>query len=690
LEASGYTGRPTDFRRLLRILDNDLRLIRPSEDQDSHENTPLGAYQLTHDYLVPSLREWLTRKQRETPKGRAELKLADLAKVWASNREVRQLPTIIEWFNIHRWTERRKWIPIERSMMLHANKYYLSRFSIVCSLLMVMFASAALLKLRSDYHRLDETASTMVKNIESFDIEGVQKRLSDIRSLGDTLKNKLLEAIRNSPEGSDKRLNYNLALLGNHKPAIDELARSLPKVDSKQISILIEALRPYRADLIELFWSQVQEQTPQGDSAGLLQIASALAKYDTDSNRWDTICEKVVGKLVQENPLVVGDWTEALKPAKKHLIPALIKVFDKGNDASTPRAVELATEILFQYVDDHKTTHELVMLSQPREFAKFFPKYEIAKQSVEKLLRHRFDPNAPVYFTMIAFPAVTQRTKQADGIELTEVFGPIAVCDRETTWRQFSPFDNDRYRNLKGLEYNKVFELDEPVVGVTWFDAVDYCNKLVEVRMGDASYQCYESAGDSNGRKANQVGLEPIDARHLERTWHPNRPGFRLLTELEWEYVARCGMDTPYCFGSSEDLLPEYGWFQVNANRQLHKVGMLRPSIGGLFDIHGNVWEWTNDWYTERSVRALRSGSFEFDASICTTGYREQGAPTVTRANRGFRIGIGPDRTQAAGTVCESIRVKFGIGQRTKVRFVMSEEHNNRFLAHPPTEPPFF
>jgi hypothetical protein len=350
---------------------------------------------LTHDYLVPSLREWLTRKQRETPKGRAELKLADLAKVWASNREVRQLPTIIEWFNIHRWTERRKWIPIERSMMLHANKYYLSRFSIVCSLLMVMFASAALLKLRSDYHRLDETASTMVKNIESFDIEGVQKRLSDIRSLGDTLKNKLLEAIRNSPEGSDKRLNYNLALLGNHKPAIDELARSLPKVDSKQISILIEALRPYRADLIELFWSQVQEQTPQGDSAGLLQIASALAKYDTDSNRWDTICEKVVGKLVQENPLVVGDWTESLKPAKKHLIPALIKVFDKGNDASTPRAVELATEILFQYVDDHKTTHELVMLSQPREFAKFFPKYEIAKQSVEKLLRQELANQLP-------------------------------------------------------------------------------------------------------------------------------------------------------------------------------------------------------------------------------------------------------------------------------------------------------
>ncbi len=118
-EASGYAGRPRDFEELVRILDHDLRLITPTEgvtggewrvegegtghdpaNAEGAESSATRYYQLTHDYLIPSLRDWLTRKQRETRRGRAELRLAERAALWNARPEDRHLPSIFEWANI--------------------------------------------------------------------------------------------------------------------------------------------------------------------------------------------------------------------------------------------------------------------------------------------------------------------------------------------------------------------------------------------------------------------------------------------------------------------------------------------------------------------------------------------------------------------------------------------------------------
>ncbi|MGB1708751.1 MAG: serine/threonine-protein kinase, partial [Rubripirellula sp.] len=110
LLASGYTNRPQDFETLIRILDSEVRLITPTDpegagDEDQFWNDSTGPegqyYQLTHDYLVHSLREWLNRKQMETRRGRAELKLAERTKTWQEKKENRNLPSTIEWLQIH-------------------------------------------------------------------------------------------------------------------------------------------------------------------------------------------------------------------------------------------------------------------------------------------------------------------------------------------------------------------------------------------------------------------------------------------------------------------------------------------------------------------------------------------------------------------------------------------------------------
>jgi len=105
LQASGYANRPRDFDDLLRILDPELRLITPTDPEGSSSegapSTPTGQhYQLTHDYLVHSLRDWLTRKQRETRRGQAELRLAERAALWNARPENRHLPSVLEWANI--------------------------------------------------------------------------------------------------------------------------------------------------------------------------------------------------------------------------------------------------------------------------------------------------------------------------------------------------------------------------------------------------------------------------------------------------------------------------------------------------------------------------------------------------------------------------------------------------------------
>ena len=106
--ASKYQDRPADLTTLLRILDQEVRLITPTEpvatsDQPTAEpDSGQQYFQLTHDYLVPSLREWLTRKQKKTRRGRAELQLADRAVLWNNKPENKQLPGMWEYLNCGR------------------------------------------------------------------------------------------------------------------------------------------------------------------------------------------------------------------------------------------------------------------------------------------------------------------------------------------------------------------------------------------------------------------------------------------------------------------------------------------------------------------------------------------------------------------------------------------------------------
>jgi serine/threonine protein kinase len=132
-DASGYAGRPKDFDDLLRILDGELRLITPTDPEGQDDADPntvqTGAryYQLTHDYQVPSLREWLVYKQRESRRGQAELRLAELTNLWERMPKRKLLPSFGEWVSIRLFTRRRQWTKQQRRMMRAAGLHLVMR-----------------------------------------------------------------------------------------------------------------------------------------------------------------------------------------------------------------------------------------------------------------------------------------------------------------------------------------------------------------------------------------------------------------------------------------------------------------------------------------------------------------------------------------------------------------------------------
>ena len=171
--------------------------------------------------------------------------------------------------------------------------------------------------------------------------------------------------------------------------------------------------------------------------------------------------------------------------------------------------------------------------------------------------------------------------------------------------------------NLRGDSLRRD-STNHPVEQVSWGDAVKFCKKLSDL---------------PEEKKAGRV--------------------YRLPTEAEWEYACRAGSKSAYSFGESSKSLGDYAWFDQNSNRQTHPVGEKKANAWGLYDMHGNVWEWCSDWYgqypkgavsdpvgtRESSNRVFRGGSwydhFEYCRSARRLGYFPSG-----RDDFGFRVAL--------------------------------------------------
>jgi formylglycine-generating enzyme required for sulfatase activity len=122
---------------------------------------------------------------------------------------------------------------------------------------------------------------------------------------------------------------------------------------------------------------------------------------------------------------------------------------------------------------------------------------------------------------------------------------------------------------------------------------------------------------------------------------------YSLPTEAQWEYACRAGTTTAYSFGDDPSSLQDYGWYEGNSGKQTHPVAQKLPNPWGLYDMHGNVWEWCQERYgkdydatrsSSAIFRVLRGGSWSYGARLCRSANRDHEAPLARNAFDGFRL----------------------------------------------------
>ena len=179
-------------------------------------------------------------------------------------------------------------------------------------------------------------------------------------------------------------------------------------------------------------------------------------------------------------------------------------------------------------------------------------------------------------------------------------------------WMGKYPVTQQQWQTLMGFNPSKFVDMQHPVEMVNWNDAQKFILRFNEL----------------------------------------NRGTFRLPTEAEWEYACRCETTTRFYSGDSERDLDRVAWYAANSDAHPHPVGKKGPNSLGLYDMHGNVFEWTADWYgpyvpdlavdpagrPEGTKRVLRGGCCLCDPQNCRAANRYAKAPDGKNFNIGFRV----------------------------------------------------
>jgi hypothetical protein len=303
--AAGYADRPAEFADLIKILDNELRMVTPVDPTAARSEGEIGPhstttnstfYQLTHDYLVPPLRRWLTRKERETRQGRAALELATITSLWRDRPEARRLPSLIEWIRIVGFTRHRTWTADQRRMMRAATYHHLTRWALGLAIAGALAYANSLVLYR-------QRAEMTLEGALNADYQMLPDYFPAIAAHA-TILRPLLEKIENDPSTSRRHREVAGILLFRDRPTPDRaqfLIERLLSAEPDELGVIASALAAHPLDANRSALEKVlHDETAQ--PAAQLRAACALAAIEpTAAARWGNVASALAEALIDEH-----------------------------------------------------------------------------------------------------------------------------------------------------------------------------------------------------------------------------------------------------------------------------------------------------------------------------------------------------------------------------------------------------
>lgn len=447
-EASGYS-QSSDFDALMDLLDKELRLITPSDREGIEQSeSPRQAYfQLSHDFLVPSLRLWLHRNQKESRQGRAELRLEEFSSIWNAKPEKQRLPSLLDGAQIVFHTRNSERSEDQRKMIRAATRHHATRLLFLAGIIFLAWMGIAELRGRA-------RSGPLVQQLRTASMEHVSNILpateSDRRWIREDLRRLALNE-DGDPEGA---LRARLALANEDPGHASQLRDYLPSAKTREIPVICRRLTDCGIDFVHTMLGELDDATNAVERRfnAALCLSWLVGRSDgSDENSPDAanlnrdilqrlqanapqIADQMIAR-VKDRPSETNVLLTLLYPARESILNGFVGAF-VGNDEVRQ---SIASAIVVDYVAGlAQHLVDFITLSNEEQYLLLSPMLSQLRDQVIDPLRDQINSQDKA----ILPPEISQAYRKANALVSLVLLGQTAEA-----WNALRYTDDPTVRN---------------------------------------------------------------------------------------------------------------------------------------------------------------------------------------------------------------------------------------------------